>query len=215
MVCQHCGQEASDDHAFCSACGAPLAGSTPPVYSGQSYPGQPGQPYPSEPNWGQPYPAQPSSSPPYPGQPSSSQPSSSQASSSPPYPGGSYQGPYQSYGQGYGPGYGPGYGGPPGPYPPYPGGSGQYPPPPGGPYGQPWQPAGYRSASNRYSTIGIVCGVLSFFLVPIIFGPAGLILSGIGRSKGESRANIGLVVSAVGLVCGVILSVVAFHAVYG
>jgi zinc-ribbon domain len=196
MVCQHCGQEASDDHAFCSACGAPLAGSTPPAYSGQAYPDQPGQPYPSEPNWGQPYPAPPSSSPPYPGQP---------------YPGGSYQSPHESYG----PGYGPGYRGPPGPYPPYPGGPGQYPPPPGVPYGQPWQPAGYRSASNRYSTIGIVCGVLSFFLVPIIFGPAGLILSGIGRSKGESRANIGLVVSAVGLVCGVILGVVAFHAVYG
>jgi hypothetical protein len=81
------------------------------------------------------------------------------------------------------------------------------------PYGQPWQQTS-RSGANRYSTIGIVLGIISFFFVPIIFGPAGLILSAMGRSRGERRANLGLVVSALGLIFGVIFSVLAFHRVY-
>ena len=82
------------------------------------------------------------------------------------------------------------------------------------PYGQPWQRAN-RTGVNRLSNIGIVLGIISFIFLPIILGPAGLIVSGMARSRGESRANIGLVVSALGLVCGLIFSAVAHHAVYG
>jgi hypothetical protein len=193
MVCQQCDHEASSDHAFCSYCGAPLAGSAPPAYTGQSYQGN------AAPETGQPYQAGPY--PPYPGQPG--QPYEGWT-----YPGSAYQrGPHDPY-QGYG---GPGA---PGQYPPYPGGSAQYPPPPPGmPYGQPWQQAN-RSGTNRYSTIGIILGIISFFFLPIIFGPAGLIVSAMGRSRGERRANVALVVSALGLVFGVILGVLAFHEVY-
>ncbi len=251
MVCQQCGQEASSEHAFCSACGAPLAGSVPPAYTGQpdqgnaapaadrpyqngAYPDYPeqhyegaagpapgqqygwsagsnaGQPY-QGPGAGQPYqsgpyppnPGSPYQSGPYPPNPGS--PYEGSAHSGPVYPGG-HHGQYQPYG---------GPPGAPGQYPPYPGGSGQYPPPPPGmPYGQPWRQMN-RTGTNRYSNIGIVLGIISFILLPIILGPAGLIVSGVARSRGESRANIGLVVSGLGLVCGIILSLLAHHAVYG
>ena len=124
MVCQQCGQEASSEHAFCSACGAPLAGRPPPAYTGQPgqgatapgadqpYPPYPGQPY-QNPDASQPYqgpgagqPYQSGPYPPYPGQPYEGL-----APSGPPYP----EGPYGQY---------PPYGGPPG-------APGQYPPVPG------------------------------------------------------------------------------------
>ena len=61
------------------------------------------------------------------------------------------------------------------------------------------------STGNTLSTIGIICGAIAFLILPPVFGIIGLILGGIGKSKGESRANIALSVSAIGLVLGMIL----------
>ncbi|MGH3444969.1 MAG: DUF2510 domain-containing protein [Nocardioidaceae bacterium] len=64
-----------------------------------------------------------------------------------------------------------------------------------------------QSTSNTLSIIGIVCGAVAFLFCPILFGPAGLVLGGIGKSKGERLSTVALVVSGLGLVVGIILGV--------
>ena len=67
-------------------------------------------------------------------------------------------------------------------------------------------PAGTTQASgNVLSIISIVCGVISVLFIPILFGVAGLVLGFVARSRGERLATIGIIVSAVGLVLGLIL----------
>lgn len=89
------------------------------------------------------------------------------------------------------PGYGsaPGYGGSPG-------------------YGG---PGAVSQQSNGLAIAGIICGAISFLFLPIILGPAGLILGGIARSRGQRLANAALIVSGIGLVVGLILGYIAFR----
>ncbi len=111
-------------------------------------------------------------------------------------PPGGYGGPGGPGGYGGDPG---GYGGGPGGYggaPGYGGGAGGYGPPP--------------TQSNTLSIIGIVCGVISLLFCPILFGPAGLILGGVGMSRKERLAPWALGVSAVGLVGGLVLGFLVF-----
>ncbi|MEP7026717.1 MAG: hypothetical protein ABJB47_23505 [Actinomycetota bacterium] len=85
---------------------------------------------------------------------------------------------------------------------PYPAGPGPYPPGPGFPV-----PAATR---NGYSTAGIILGSLAFLILPVILGPAGLILGGIAMSRGESRGVVALVVSATGTVVGILLGALVY-----
>jgi hypothetical protein len=41
--------------------------------------------------------------------------------------------------------------------------------------------------SNTWSNIAIVCGVVSFIIFPIVFGPIGIVMAAVGASRGESR----------------------------
>ena len=66
-------------------------------------------------------------------------------------------------------------------------------------------PAAPRTSGNGYSTAGIILGAIAFLFIPIICGPAGLILGGVAMSKGESRAVVALIVSGVGMIVGFIL----------
>ena len=77
-----------------------------------------------------------------------------------------------------------------------------------------WQtpPAVQPRTFNGFSTTGIVLGSIAFLFLPIILGPAGLILGAVGKSKGESRAPVAMVVSAAGTVIGMILGFVVFRA---
>lgn len=90
-----------------------------------------------------------------------------------------------------------------------------------GTFGQPtypaWSPSpAYGSApattGNGLSTAGIICGALAFLILPIILGPAGLILGGMAKSRGQSRANVALWVSGLGLVGGIIIGVLTTSA---
>ena len=75
---------------------------------------------------------------------------------------------------------------------------------PSDPAGQPAPP----NPSNTLSIIGIVCGAVGFIVCPVILCVAGLVLGFVARSKKESLANVALIVSAVGLVGGIILGIV-------
>lgn len=82
-------------------------------------------------------------------------------------------------------------------------------PTPAPPFAPPVYETPVAAVGNTFSTIGIVLGAFAFLFLPIVFGPAGLVLGAVGKSKGEPRAIIAMVVSGVGLVVGMILGVIA------
>ncbi|MFC9893681.1 hypothetical protein ACFVMC_08300 [Nocardia sp. NPDC127579] len=166
---------------------------------GQPYPGQPqtgGHPYPGQQYTGSPsYPGQQyGGDQPYPGQPyGGDQPYQGQ-----PYGGGqSYQGQPYSGGQSYqGQQHYPGQQGQPyGGYPP----AGQY---PQGAYGA----APRQSSMQLFSILGFICAPLAVFLCPILFGPAGIALGLVGRSKGESLGKWAAIAAGIALVLGLFFS---------
>ena len=72
-----------------------------------------------------------------------------------------------------------------------------------------------QTESKTFSTLGIVFGAVSLLFLPIVFGPAGIILSVIGKTKGEKLANIALTVSILGTLVGMFLGAVIGAAVFG
>jgi len=77
------------------------------------------------------------------------------------------------------------------------------------PVSQPTQfnsfPQAAPTTSNVFSTWGIVLGAVAFLFFPVVFGPVGIILSAVGKSKNESRATVALTISIVGTVMGMFL----------
>lgn len=65
---------------------------------------------------------------------------------------------------------------------------------------------------NTLSIIGIVCGVVAVLILPIVFGPIGLVLGFVARSRGESLATVAIAVAAVGMVLGFVLGALLFSA---
>lgn len=98
------------------------------------------------------------------------------------------------------PAAGQGYGG----YPTYPSYGSSYPTGMQNPYAE-------QKPSNTLSIIGIVCGAIAFLFCPFILGIAGLVLGGVAKSKNEPLANVALIVSGLGLVGGIIISVVVLN----
>ncbi|GGQ01577.1 hypothetical protein [Streptomyces roseolilacinus] len=74
------------------------------------------------------------------------------------------------------------------------------------------QPTGQQHAStnnNVLSIIAIVLGVVALVFLPIVFGAIGLVLAIIAKTvRHERLATVALVVSAAGLVGGMILGAV-------
>lgn len=69
--------------------------------------------------------------------------------------------------------------------------------------------------ARKWAIAGMVCGILAL-LVPILFGPAGIILGFVGRSKGAGRiANIAIIVSIVVMVVGFIANALLMSAMAG
>lgn len=69
------------------------------------------------------------------------------------------------------------------------------------------------SGSGRVLAIlGFVFGAIAVLFLPILFGPAGIICSGIAISKREPLGKPALIVSIVGMVVGFILGAVVFAA---
>jgi cytochrome c biogenesis protein CcdA len=70
---------------------------------------------------------------------------------------------------------------------------------------QPNEQATPTSPRNTFSIIGIVAGVLAL-LLPIVFGPAGVILGVMARTRNERLANRALLVAATGMVVGLLVA---------
>lgn len=64
-----------------------------------------------------------------------------------------------------------------------------------------------RGRGRNLAIAGIVSGAVSFLVVPILFGPLGVLLGIFGLARGERRlGTIAIVMSVLGLVVGFILS---------
>lgn len=70
-------------------------------------------------------------------------------------------------------------------------------------------------ASNTFSIIAIVLGGISFLLLPILLGPAAIILAVIAKNKKENLANVALAVGILGTVLGMILGAIVGAAIFG
>jgi len=66
--------------------------------------------------------------------------------------------------------------------------------------------------SNALSILAIIFGGISVIIFPIIFGPIGIILGIIAKTRKERLSTVGLIISIVGPVIGAILGVLVFAA---
>jgi hypothetical protein len=69
-----------------------------------------------------------------------------------------------------------------------------------------FQPA--SQSGNTFSIIAIALGGVGFLLLPIILGPAAIILAVIAKTKKEKLANVALAVGILGTVIGMILGAI-------
>jgi len=72
-----------------------------------------------------------------------------------------------------------------------------------------------KSSSNTFSILAIVLGGLALLVLPIVIGPAAIILGVIGITKKEKLAPIGLTVGILGMVVGIFIGALIGMAVLG
>ena len=70
------------------------------------------------------------------------------------------------------------------------------------------------NSSNGFSNAAIALGAISFLFLPVVFGPIGIVLAVVGKSKNEPKAMIGLTVSIVGTVMGFIIGYIVASSYY-
>lgn len=69
-----------------------------------------------------------------------------------------------------------------------------------------------RRRGRNLAIAGIVSRAVSFLVIPILFGPLGVLLGILGLARGERRlGTIAIVVSVLGLVVGFILSFLVLY----
>lgn len=47
-----------------------------------------------------------------------------------------------------------------------------------------------KNEGRIYSIIGLICGIMGIIILPVIFGPAALILGLIARKKGDKKFGL-------------------------
>jgi hypothetical protein len=65
-----------------------------------------------------------------------------------------------------------------------------------------------RQGPQIFSILAIVCGVVAILILPIAFGPIGVILALVGRQRGEPLWKVGLGAALGGMVLGFILGAI-------
>ena len=64
---------------------------------------------------------------------------------------------------------------------------------------------------NTMCIIAIVCVVIAVLILPIVFGPVGIVLGVIGKTRHEKLSTIAIVVAAAGMVIGFILGAIIMN----
>ncbi len=72
------------------------------------------------------------------------------------------------------------------------------------------------TATNQgrpFSIVGAVLAVIALFILPIIFGPAGIIFGGVGYARGDRPFGMYVIIGAlVAMVLGFVLGAMVFNA---
>jgi hypothetical protein len=63
-------------------------------------------------------------------------------------------------------------------------------------------------SGSTFSIIAIILGGVGFLILPILLGPAAIILAVIAKTKKEKLANVALTVGILGTVMGMILGAI-------
>jgi hypothetical protein len=72
-----------------------------------------------------------------------------------------------------------------------------------------------ENSSNTFSILAIVLGGVSLLVVPILLGPAAIVLGVVGLVKKERLAPIGITVGVLGMLVGMFLGALVGMAVFG
>ena len=68
-----------------------------------------------------------------------------------------------------------------------------------------------RKGPQIFSILAIVCGVLAILILPIVFGPIGIILAVVANRRGEPLWKIALGVAIGGMILGFILGAIVLN----
>jgi hypothetical protein len=69
--------------------------------------------------------------------------------------------------------------------------------------------------SNTFSILAIVLGAVAFLILPILLGPAAIILGVVALVKKERLAPIGLTIGILGTVLGMVLGAIVGAVMFG
>jgi hypothetical protein len=72
-----------------------------------------------------------------------------------------------------------------------------------------------ENSSNTFSILAIVLGGVSLLVLPILLGPAAIVLGGVGLVKKERLAPIGITVGVLGMLVGMFLGALVATAFFG
>lgn len=72
-----------------------------------------------------------------------------------------------------------------------------------------------KTDSKVFSILSIVLGGVSLLILPIVLGPAAIILAVIGLVKKEKLAPVGLAVAILGMLVGMFIGAIVGMAVFG
>jgi hypothetical protein len=69
-----------------------------------------------------------------------------------------------------------------------------------------------KAIGRIYSSIGLACAILSLLILPIIFGPAAIILGILAKKNGDEKFGqvvfiLGIVFMVVGMILGAVVNV--------
>ena len=73
------------------------------------------------------------------------------------------------------------------------------------PYSYPDAPV-RRQGAQIFSILAMVSGVVAIFILPILFGPIGIVLAVVGNRRAEPLWKVALAVAIGGMILGFILS---------
>jgi hypothetical protein len=59
-----------------------------------------------------------------------------------------------------------------------------------------------RTPGSSFSTAAFIAGGIAILFLPIVFGPAGIVLGAVGASRGERLAVASMIVALTGMIIG-------------
>lgn len=66
-----------------------------------------------------------------------------------------------------------------------------------------------KNKGRVYSVVGLVCAIISLLFLPVLFGPAAIVLGVVARKKGDvSFGLVVIILGAVFMVFGMVLGAV-------